>query len=279
MRVAGSASVTSNTAWTSGSGIVMTYRTDSHFGYRRHSGDTLQTTYVPPPNDLVSDNETSGDWQGLPYQSGTYRASVWGYKNLDLGLQGEVQTYRCTSPGSEGYFLYGSATDIEPHAIIADDNTCLRCHDDVLFHGGGRRSFQTCLTCHSISGTTSNLIPGSSDPVEFRMMLHKIHMGAELPDADSYPFATEGEFPAMPEGVKNCVMCHGNESWHAPADREHASADVPVRTWTNSCGSCHDSDAATAHISVQTSTAGYESCSVCHGDGRDWNVEKMHQPH
>ncbi len=275
----GSASITSNAALTNGSGIVMTYRTDAHFGYRRDSGDTLQTTYVHVPNDTVETGEDQGDWAGLPYADGTYRVSLWGYKSIDVGLYGEVQTYRSTSPCADGYILYGAATDLEPHAIVDGTNTCLRCHDDILFHGGGRRGLDACVTCHSISGVTTSLTPGAGEPVEFRQMLHKIHMGEELPDADTYALAGEGAFPAMPEGVKNCVMCHGNESWHEPADREHPSASVPVRTWKFSCGSCHSSDAAQAHIDVQTSTAGLESCAVCHGDGRDWNVEAMHHPH
>jgi OmcA/MtrC family decaheme c-type cytochrome len=149
----------------------------------------------------------------------------------------------------------------------------------VLFHGGGRRGIDTCLTCHSISGNTSNLLPGSADPIEFRQMLHKIHMGEDLPDAATYQFATEGGFPAMPGGTAQCVKCHGNTSWQAPADREHVAASAPVRIWGDACGSCHDSDAAAAHIAVQTSMSGFESCSVCHAAGRDWSVEVMHQAH
>ncbi len=275
----GTALITSVAALTNGAGIVTTYRTDARFGWRRHYNDTLQANYVHAPNDGTDVGEEQGLWAGLSYQSGTYRVSMWGYKSVDVGLQGELQTYRSTSPCADGYILYGSATEVEPHAIIADEDTCNRCHDDVLFHGGGRRGFTTCLTCHSISGTMSSLTPGVGDPVEFRQMLHKIHMGEDLPDAATYQFAGEAGFPAMPEGAKNCVMCHGNESWHEPAAREHASASEPVRTWTYSCGTCHDSDAELAHISVQTTSGGAESCSVCHGAGKEWSVEAMHHPH
>jgi hypothetical protein len=43
------------------------------------------------------------------------------------------------------------------------------------------------------------------------------------------------------------------------------------------CGACHDSDAAAAHIDVQTSTHGAESCAVCHGPGKEWNVALVHK--
>jgi len=275
----GSALITSNVAFNPAAGIVLTYRTDARFGYKRHYLDAAQATHVPPSNDIVEVGQEQGDWQGLEYEDGTYTASLWFYKNLELGLRNEVQTYRCTSEAAQGEFLYGSATEIVPHAIISQTNTCLSCHDDVLFHGGGRRGVSACLTCHSLSGTMSSLIPTGSEPVEFRQMLHKIHMGSELPDASTYPFATEGEFPAMPGGAEQCVKCHGNESWQAPSVRECDEASVPVRTWTVSCGSCHSSDAAAAHIAVQTSTTGYESCEVCHGDEREWSVPVMHKVH
>ena len=278
-RTAGSALITSNVGLNAAAGIVLTYRTDARFGYYRHYQDTVQSNYVSPANNNGTIGAEQGNWQGLAYQSGTYRASIWLQKNLDLGLQGEVQTYRCTSNSANSYFLYGTATEVVPHEIISNTDTCLSCHNDVLFHGGGRRGIDTCLTCHSISGNTSNLLPGSADPIEFRQMLHKIHMGEDLPDAATYQFATEGGFPAMPGGTAQCVKCHGNTSWQAPADREHVAASAPVRIWGDACGSCHDSDAAAAHIAVQTSMSGFESCSVCHAAGRDWSVEVMHQAH
>jgi len=274
----GSALVTSNVAFNAAAGMVMTYRTDARFGYKRHYADVAQSKYVSPANNNGEIGAEQGNWKGLPYDDGTYEADIWFYKSLDLGLQGEVQTYRCTSNAAQAEFLYGSATVIEPHKIISNTETCLSCHNDVLFHGGGRRGIDTCITCHSISGSTNSLMPGNA-PIEFRQMLHKIHMGEELPDAATYPFATEGAFPAMPGGPEQCVKCHGNTSWHAPAARACESASVPVRTWSVSCGSCHSSDAAQAHVAVQTSMAGYESCEVCHGTGKDWAVEVMHVAH
>jgi cytochrome c553 len=82
----------------------------------------------------------------------------------------------------------------------------------------------------------------------------------------------------MPEGVRQCVRCHGNDAWHQPADRSHASATLPVKKWTVVCGSCHDSDTAQAHIAAQTSGTGVESCAVCHGPGRIEDVAVVHPP-
>ncbi|MFY9341818.1 MAG: hypothetical protein WAT39_04980 [Planctomycetota bacterium] len=293
--------ITSIPAFTANRAIVMSYRTDARFGYKRHSADAFQGNYVPPANDSPDIGQEQGDWHGLPYLAGTYTADIWLYKNIDFGKQGEVQTYRSTSNAGTIDFLYGSATAIEPHAIISASASCYTCHNDVIFHGGGRRGVDACLTCHSISGnedkprwdtpkvgsstTNTALTPGVA--IEFRQMLHKIHKGRELAYADTYTVVGNGgnpgtfgeiEFPAMPGGVRQCVRCHGNDAWKEPAPRVHTSATFLTRTWTVVCGSCHDNDAAQAHLAANTSAFGAESCSVCHGQGREFAVEKVHLP-
>jgi hypothetical protein len=74
-------------------------------------------------------------------------------------------------------------------------------------------------------------------------------------------------------------MCHGaSELWKSPSQRNHPTAQIlPVKEWAATCGACHDSSAAAAHISVQTSSGGVESCAVCHDEGSEWAVEKMHK--
>ena len=288
-------------AFTSGVPLVMSYRTHARFGYRRHGGDALQTVYVPPANDSVDIGQEQGEWKGLPYLDGTYTADLWFARNIELPRAGETQTYRSTSNAGTADFLYGAATTVVPHAIISDSANCYRCHDDVIFHGGGRRGLDACLTCHSVSGNEDKprwdtpLISGTTTPtpltpgvaIEFRQMLHKIHRGSSLAQADTFTVVGNGgspntygevEFPAMPGGVMQCFKCHGNDAWHAPAPRDHPSAAVPARVWASVCGSCHDSSAAHAHIDVQTAPSGAESCAVCHGAGRDQDVVRVHIP-
>jgi hypothetical protein len=74
-------------------------------------------------------------------------------------------------------------------------------------------------------------------------------------------------------------MCHGtSELWKSPSNRNHPTAQLkPVKEWAETCGACHDSSAAQAHISVQTSMGGAESCGVCHDADSEWSVEKMHK--
>ena len=290
--------VTSVVAFGSGNGVVMTYRTDGRFGYNRHNGDTLQTSYQPPQNDSDTLGPEWGEWVGKNYADGTYTASLWLSRNLQVGLQGEVQTYRSTSVATDVDFLYGAtASEVVPHEIISSSANCNACHNDVQFHGGGRRGFEACRLCHSVAGAEdkgqydiTTALPTTGVTIDYRTMLHKIHKGADLAYASTYAVIgnqasvnmyPEVEFPALPGRTKNCIKCHGtdSESWLAPADRDYPSGQTPtVREWRSVCNSCHDSDAATAHIDAQTAPSGVESCELCHAPGKEFSVEVMHKP-
>jgi OmcA/MtrC family decaheme c-type cytochrome len=60
---------------------------------------------------------------------------------------------------------------------IAATANCNRCHDPLAVHGSGRREVQYCVTCHN-PGTVD---PESTNTVDMKVMIHKIHMGANLP--------------------------------------------------------------------------------------------------
>ena len=292
--------ITSAVAFTNGNALVMSYRTAGRFGYRRHFGDALQASYVPPVNDSAVLGEDWGDWSGKPYVDGTYTASLWLSRNLDLAVAGEVQTYRVTANAADVDFLYGDgAEELEPQDIISSAVNCEACHDDLNFHGGGRASLTACLMCHQPGAedrpqyVASGAPPTTGVTIDFRTMLHKIHMGEDLANASTYQVvgfgpapnnfsvATYDEvvFPSMPGGVLNCEKCHGagNDSWTEPKPRTHPTDQVlDTRVWRAACNSCHDSDAATAHIDVQISIGGVESCEVCHGPDSEFSVVKSH---
>lgn len=286
--------ITSLVAFTAGNAVVMNYRTDGAFGWFRGAGDTLQAFYVPPINDSPDLEASWGDWSGLEYVSGTYSASIWGRKNALLGLQNEVQTYNGIGEASVGSLLYGDATDFEPHALVSSGANCETCHTMVgPFHGGNRRDFNTCVLCHGVAGNEDwprygTTVAGQDTTgvtIDFRGMLHKIHMGEELANAETYTVLGNsasahqyGEvvFPATGRAMA-CTKCHGDsENWFAPSAREHPDQALPTRPWRSACGACHDSDSAGAHFDAMTS-GGTESCAVCHGEGTEFSVEIVHK--
>jgi len=200
-------------------------------------------------------------------------------------------------------FRVGSPGTLEPYGLISSGSNCYNCHQDVEFHGAGRRSFDACVICHSTVGSedrpqlvAANAPETDETTISFRTMLHKIHMGEDLANASTYTIVGYGSgaypnnfglstfeeivFPALPGGVRNCFKCHGdtNEAWKEPQPRDHPTEQgTPVARWKAVCGACHDSTDATAHIQVQTTPGGAESCGVCHGTNAEWSVERMHK--
>ena len=289
--VAGASGViTEMTEFGAGAVVLASYTTDF----------VMPAVYGPPLNDSPDIGPAGGKWKGLPLVPGTYTVGVWGSRTLTLTSNGESNSYRSTSPPATVDFLVGSATAIVPVSIIASSAACYNCHTDVYGHGGGRRGVETCLLCHGNAGSedrpryvAANAPATAGASIEFRVMLHKVHMGVDLPDGASYGVVGFGagaypnnfavvsfadvEFPAMPSGVKDCRACHGaSNAWQSPADRSHPAATTPTGAWQTSCGSCHDSGTARAHFAVMTDSNGSESCAVCHDPGRDRDVVLVH---
>ncbi|HTL51596.1 MAG TPA: hypothetical protein VL860_03370 [Planctomycetota bacterium] len=257
-----------------GQDVVVSYTTDF----------VMPTTYGPSLDNSDFYNDNIGKWTGLPIAPGTYSLDVWGYISRVWSspdaLAADQTTYRGTSPAAISNFLVGTATTVESYTNIAAAN-CNRCHVEVFFHGGGRRGFDTCFMCHTTTGfedapkwanNANAATPGAL--FEFRSYAHEIHRGADL-----YYNPTEVEFPAMPQGVKDCAVCHGTGTiYHAPTNREHPTAQVnAIKPYSPSCRGCHDDPSTAAHVNLMTASNGGEACGVCHGDGADYSVTTMHK--
>jgi hypothetical protein len=276
-----------------GNAVVVTYITDF----------VVPSVYPGPINGSPDLGEESGEWTGKSLVDGTYSLVLYGTRSLTLTLYGESNSYSGASQ-SEGFeFLVGSADEIEPYELVSSGENCYACHQDLYFHGGGRRGFDVCISCHGTAGAedrpqyvAGNAPATTGEPVSFRTMLHKIHMGEELANASSYtvvgfggsPYPNnytphtyeEVVFPALPGGVMQCAKCHGSsDAWQEPSLREHPTEQgAPVRSWDATCGACHDSDSSQAHIDIMTSAAGQESCETCHSLDDELNVPVMHKP-
>jgi len=247
--------------------------------------------------------DSSGKWTGKPIVDGTYTLGIWSSRTFTLDLWGESNSYKSTSDSENVDFLVGSATAVEPYELIASGTSCFNCHQELAFHGFGRRGFESCVLCHGTSGSEDRpqYVAGAAPPttgltVSFRTMLHKIHQGSSLANAATYDIVGSGSgsypnnfgisnyehviFPALPGGTANCAKCHENNAWKEPAERAHPTQQVTaIGRWTVVCGACHDSTDAQAHIAVNKDAFGNEACGVCHSRGREWDVERMHKPY
>ena len=275
-----------------GTDVVATYTTDF----------VVPDRYPLAQNDSPDLADDAGEWVGKSLVDGTYRVAIWGYRDLTLDLFGESNGYRAPSEAAHADVLVGGASEVEPYDLIASADTCYSCHQDIYFHGNGRRGFDSCIMCHGASGSedrpqyrAANAPPTTALEIRFRSMLHSIHMGAELANASTYTVVGFGsgypnnfsehtyehvEFPSFPSGTKNCVACHGagNEAWMMPTTPEHPSdPGMPAQPWSLACGACHDGDAAQAHIAAQTAPNGAESCAICHEAGSELAIEVVHK--
>jgi len=268
----------------------------------------MPDVYPLPLNASPDLDESSGKWTGKPIADGTYKVTMWGYISKTLSLHSESNSYRLNAEGVSFDFLVdnpiqsGTPTTIMPWDKISSIDNCLACHQDILFHGGGRRGVEACLLCHGSSGgedrpqyVAANAPATTGVQIRFRQMLHKIHMGAELANASTYTVVgfgsgypnnyaehtyAEVEFPNFPDGTKHCAGCHGdsNDAWTMPLSTDHPTdADLPSQPWHQSCGACHDGSAVQAHIAAQTAPDGVESCSICHEEGSDLAIDVVHK--
>jgi hypothetical protein len=276
----------SNANMTIGSPVLVSYTGDWQ----------LPALYPPALDDTPDVNDSVGKWAGKSIVDGTYTVGVWGAYSWNYVLNGETNAYKILSNSENQSFLVGSATTITPYPFVTSGQNCMACHNDVWFHGGGRKNFDTCILCHGTAGsqaipsyTAANQTGPPGVLVNFRNMLHKIHMGSSLTFASTYEVIGYGSapypnnfgadtfgdiiFPVTPNGVRECDKCHGLpdrtlpvQVWDVPSDRSHPTEQVnPMDRYKVACLSCHDSNDASAHDQLMSSPAGQESCLTCHG--------------
>lgn len=230
----------------------------------------VPAVYPGALDDSPTRGENWGDWTGLSMLSGTYLLDLHGGRTFSHSPAGEATSYTEGALPTVAQLLFGDATTVETVERVVGAAACNSCHDDISFHGGNRRGFDSCIQCHGSAGTENTQPYETSTPpsspvisVEFRNFLHSAHADV---------------FPSLPGGVQNCTVCHGegNTAWFDIAERVHPDQTVPTRAYFIACSSCHDSNAAIAHMDVNTSPSGAESCEVCHGTSGQYPVERSH---
>jgi len=257
-------------AFGAGTAVLVSYTTDF----------VMPSTYPPPffdsPNLSSDDIETWGAWKNKGIVDGTYLLGIWSAMSGSLIRYGETNSYTEPSPLAYQELKVGAASTIVPYDKISSGDNCLSCHSTIRFHGGGRRDFDTCLMCHGTAGLQIDQKAFPSETANFRTLLHKFHSE----EAVSTVFEDDGEvFPVMPGGASSCAKCHGTSTaWEEPVSRDHPTEQgAPTRVWRATCGACHETAAAGAHIDIMTSNSGAESCAVCHGPGADFDVTVVHK--
>lgn len=188
----------------------------------------------------------------------THTIGAYGSRNLtefDLGTNFDDATFN--------FVPNGSAVAVTRDVI--QSATCNKCHGQLAFHGGSRRSLELCVLCHTPQTTD----PDTGNSVDMKVMAHKIHMGENLPSVQTgTPYQIIGfsqsvndysdvAFPPI-GAAGNCYACHGQDK----AAQGDAWLKNPSRAV---CGACHDNvNFATGENHVDLPQVSDNQCANCH---------------
>ncbi len=125
---------------------------------------------------------------------------------------------------------------------VVRTEACNQCHNLLGLHGGRRRETGLCILCHQ----PQNVDPDTGNSVDFKVYIHKIHMGENLPSVKAgtpyriigfnqtiFDFSTIAFPPSLGSSLnnlRNCARCHTGsqgDNWMTKPSRA-------------ACGSCHD---------------------------------------
>ncbi len=146
---------------------------------------------------------------------------------------------------------------------------CQTCHNPIMIHGGTRRETGLCVTCH----TDQNTDPETGNPLEFKVMIHRLHSGTRLPSvAAGTPYQIIGfrqtpfDFSkgTWPQDTRNCTTCH---SGGAQSDNYKTAPN------TAACTSCHDNVNVVTGDNHPGGKTTDKACAACHvPDGEEFDA-------
>lgn len=187
-------------------------------------------------------------------RTATHTVAIYGSRNLtefELGTNYDDAVYNWVPDGS-------------PVKVVRDivrTQSCNKCHSDLGFHGGSRKSMEVCNLCHTPQTPTRN--EGVSTSMQ--VMIHKIHYGENLPSVEAGGKYVVGGHDysdvVFPGPAMACKSCHEDQKVAGAAQADFWMTK-PNR---EACGACHD------NVNFQTGEnhAGIPQvsdnlCSTCH---------------
>jgi len=235
-------------------------------------GEPLQYTSYVTNDDGQADEDEGGVYSEVGVGDGVYEYELAAdVSGADLDVTHTVAAWATREV--EGVEYVANATyDFLPSGgeptvtrEVVQTESCNACHDRLEAHGGSRRDVALCITCHN----PQSVDPDTGNTVDFKVMIHKIHRGDELPSVEAgTPYQIIGyrgsvhdySTVAFPQPIERCESCHTG-----------AQADLwKTRPTRDACTSCHDrtSFAEVVPADMEAHPGGWfdddDNCDVCH---------------
>jgi OmcA/MtrC family decaheme c-type cytochrome len=161
----------------------------------------------------------------------THTIGIYASRNLTLYNLG-------TDYASTTFNFVPNGSAVVTTRDVVTTASCNTCHDQLSHHGGSRRGVAMCVLCH----TPQSADAGTGNTVDFKVMIHKIHMGSQLPSViagkpyqmGSGPGVSDWSTVVFPADPRRCETCHNSKSGAA-----QATAHLTKPTM-EACGACHD---------------------------------------
>jgi len=202
--------------------------------------------------------------------SASHRIAAWARRDLEefgLGEEATSDTFDFVPDGS---------TDARAREIV-NDEACNSCHGKLAFHDQ-RTGVNLCITCHYPATN-----PESDNSIDFKVMVHKIHAGVDLPSVqagDPYFFVGFGgrivdysDVKYPPEDLRFCETCHtsGVQAENAPLEAQpQQSTQMLVPTRSRGGGAAQRAELLARVEQAQgekwLTNPGRAQCGSCHDD-------------
>ncbi|MDH3613114.1 MAG: OmcA/MtrC family decaheme c-type cytochrome [Gammaproteobacteria bacterium] len=250
---------------------------------------------------------------GLPAGlTGSIAVALEGHPGSDLDGDGTIggRNDRVAVTSAIEYFgVDGAAATPRRNAVLIEK--CDDCHKQLSMHGNNRTDKpEVCAICHNPNATDINRRVAGSDcvtelgtddqAIDLKNMIHGIHSGNV--GVCGFGNSAHPYFDVVyPGRLNNCEGCHAPGGYYPVEpgallgttvdanDPSTPTDDVVVSPNSSVCSACHTSSLAADHMisnggdfsagkAADSSliSSGVESCVVCHGAGRAFDVEEVH---
>lgn len=256
-------------------------------GERQYTAYTtrIQTSPITHVSATQAAADSGGTWEDLDLGHAIYTfktALPGGYdatRTHTLGIYATRNLLAVPDGNFDKNYFANVEQDFRPDGApvtevwdMTGNAACNTCHNPLSAHGGSRRDVKLCVLCHS----PQTVDPDTGNTVDFKVMVHKIHRGENLPSVESgTPYVIIGnqqsihDFStvAFPQDIRNCATCHAPPATQAPN-----WYTFPTRA---ACQSCHDDvNFATGENHAGGIQIDDSHCADCHrpqGD-REWDA-------